>query len=75
LQNNKYLTWVKCWAEHECSTVALTACASPDGKGVCYTTNSICRRSVCKRLLAMDFFMDKVYKASNNAIVSRVYRG
>jgi hypothetical protein len=34
-------------------TGSLTAGASPDGIGVCYTTNSVCCRSACKHLLDM----------------------
>jgi hypothetical protein len=32
----------------------ITAGASPDGYGVCYTTNSVYRRSVCTRLLDIE---------------------
>ena len=52
--------------------IGITDCASPNDTVPCIITDSLSRRSECTRLLAMDFFMDKIYKASNNAIISRI---
>ncbi len=36
-----------CTASEDADVVSITACASPDGNGVCYTTNSgSCSKSV-----------------------------